>query len=39
MLMKLILERTSDEDCNAGVVFDNLLGEHWSDEKTIIEAI
>lgn len=39
MLTNLLHERTSAEDCNAGVIFDNLMGEYWLDEKTIIEAI
>lgn len=39
MLMKLIEERTSHEDCNAGIIFDNLLSENWKDEKEIIDAI
>jgi hypothetical protein len=39
MLVKLIRERTSAEDCNAGIVFDNLQCEHWKDEREIIEVI
>ena len=39
MLIKLIRERTDHEDCNAGIVFDNLLSENWKDEKDIINAI
>lgn len=37
--MKLLVERTSDEDCNAGIIFDNLACENWVDEKFIIETI
>lgn len=39
MLMKMIVERTEHEDCNAGMIFDNLLSENWKDEKEIINAI
>lgn len=39
MLIKLIIERTNDEDCNAGIIFDNLHSENWKDEKTIIDTI
>lgn len=39
MLMKLLQERCSHEDCNAGVIFDDLVSENWKDEKTIIETI
>lgn len=39
MLCKLIRERCDSEECNAGVIFDNIIGDHWKDEKSIIETI
>jgi hypothetical protein len=37
--MKMIVERTEHEGCNAGMIFDNLLSENWKDEKEIISII
>lgn len=39
LLIKMVVERTSHEDCNAGVIFDNLTSPFWRDEKTIVDAV
>ena len=39
MLVEMIKERASSEDCNAGVIFDNLESENYSSSKVGIEAI
>ena len=39
LLIKMIVERTSYEDWNAGIIFDNLTSEYWRDERAIIDAI
>lgn len=39
MLVKLIAERASYEDCNAGIIFDNLASENWPNENAIVDAI
>ena len=31
--------RVEQDDCNAGVIFDNLSNEHWTDEKFAIKCI
>ena len=38
-MIKIIVERTSYEDLNAGIIFDNLTSEYWRDEIAIIDAI
>lgn len=35
----MIVERTSHEDWNAGVIFDNLSSPFWKDDKIIVDAI
>lgn len=35
----MIQLRLSEEDCNAGVIFDNLAGEYWENEHAIISII
>jgi adenylate kinase family enzyme len=39
ILIKMIQLRLSEEDCNAGVIFDNLVGEYWENEHAIISII
>jgi len=39
ILKKMLKERLSQEDCNAGAIFDNLESEYWKDSKTAIELI
>lgn len=36
LLIKMVVERTSHEDCNAGVIFDNLTSPFWKDEKQLL---
>jgi len=35
----MIQLRVQEEDCNAGVIFDNLTSENWPDEKYAIQLI
>jgi len=35
----MVRMRVAEEDCNAGVIFENLTSEHWKDEKTAIDFI
>jgi adenylate kinase family enzyme len=39
ILIKMLQARLSEEDCNAGVIFDNLQGDQWPDIKTALEFI
>jgi len=39
MIINLIHERVRQEDCNGGVIFDNLDCELWKDTATIIDII
>mmetsp|Transcript_106871 Transcript_106871/g.147929 ORF Transcript_106871/g.147929 Transcript_106871/m.147929 type:complete len:137 (+) Transcript_106871:139-549(+) len=39
MLSKMLKMRVSEEDCNAGVIFEGLNSENWVDEKYAIELI
>ena len=39
LLIRMIQLRVQEEDCNAGVIFDNLTSENWSDEKFAITMI
>lgn len=39
ILSKMVAERVAQEDCNAGVIFDNLTSQYWADLKFAIEAI
>ena len=31
--------RAAEEDCNAGIIFDNLTSEYWENEREIISYI
>jgi len=35
----MIEERLKCDDCNAGVIFDNLECKYWKNIKTVIELI
>jgi len=35
----MIQSRTKEEDCNAGVVFDNLEAPHWPGLKFALDSI
>jgi hypothetical protein len=35
----MIQARVSEEDCNAGAIFDNLTSEAWTDEKFAVSLI
>ena len=37
--MEMLKDRIKGEECNAGVIFDNLNGDHWPDWKFAIELI
>lgn len=37
--MEMIQQRTREEDCNAGVIFDHLESQYWPNMKFVIEAI
>lgn len=39
ILMEMITARVHEEDCNAGVIFDNLEAPLWPNLKFILEAI
>lgn len=39
MIIKMIQLRVQEEDCNAGVIFDQLTSEYWPDEKFAISLI
>lgn len=39
MIINLIRERVKQEDCNGGVVFDNIECELWKDSNAIIDII
>lgn len=39
MIEKLLLARVAHEDCNGGVIFDNLKCDLWKDILTILEII
>lgn len=39
LIIKMIQLRVEEEDCNAGVIFDNLTSEYWADEKYAIGVI
>jgi hypothetical protein len=39
LLSEMIQQRVKEEDCNAGVVFDNLEGAQWPNLKFALEAI
>lgn len=39
LLIRMIQLRVQEEDCNAGVIFDNLTSENWTDEKFAISMI
>ncbi len=39
ILMEMIQQRTQEEDCNAGVIFDHLESPYWPSMKFAIEAI
>lgn len=39
LLLKMLRKRLCEEDCNAGVIFDNLTSENWPNEKFGIEII
>ena len=39
LLSEMIQQRVKEEDCNAGVVFDNLEGAQWPNLKLALEAI
>jgi len=39
MLQKMLKMRVSEEECNAGVIFESLNSENWADEKYAIELI
>ena len=36
---EMIVERTNQENWNAGVIFDNLSSPYWKDDKIIVDAI
>lgn len=31
LLIQMLADRLENEDCNAGVIFDNLVGPNWPD--------
>ena len=35
----MVAKRLSEEDCNAGAIFDNLECQYWKDQKDAIELI
>jgi hypothetical protein len=35
----MLTKRLEEEDCNAGVIYDNLNSEYWADEKAAIDLI
>ena len=35
----MVQARVSEEDCNAGAIFDNLTSEAWTDEKFAVSFI
>lgn len=39
ILVRMLKERLSQEDCNAGAIFDCLESTYWEDSKTAIEMI
>ena len=39
LLKKMLTRRLEEEDCNAGVIYDNLKSEYWADEKAAIDLI
>lgn len=39
LLRKMLKERLSQEDCNAGAIFDCLESEYWVDSKFALELI
>ena len=39
LLLKMLQKRLTEDDCNAGAIFDCLSSEYWQDEKTAIELI
>ena len=39
LLLRMLRKRLSEDDCNAGAIFDCLTSEYWPDEKTAIELI
>jgi adenylate kinase family enzyme len=39
LLKRMLTKRLEEEDCNAGVIYDNLNSEFWADEKAAIDLI
>ena len=39
ILIEMLIKRTSEEDCNAGCIFDSLESEYWSDTKACMQVI
>ena len=39
LLIEMLKQRLETEDCNAGVIFDNLESEYWPDLKFALELI
>mmetsp|Transcript_8825 Transcript_8825/g.8179 ORF Transcript_8825/g.8179 Transcript_8825/m.8179 type:complete len:145 (+) Transcript_8825:3026-3460(+) len=39
LLIEMLALRMKEEDCNAGVIFDNLESENYPDIKFVVEAI
>ena len=39
LLRRMLQKRLSEDDCNAGAIFDCLTSEYWPDEKTAIELV
>jgi hypothetical protein len=39
LLKRMLTKRLEEEDCNAGVIYDNLKGEFWADERAAIDLI
>lgn len=35
----MLAKRLSEDDCNAGAIFDNLECQYWPDQKFAIELI
>lgn len=35
----MIVKRIEEEDCNAGAIFDNLVSEHFPEEKATVEMV
>lgn len=35
----MVSKRLEEEDCNAGAIFDNLVSEHFPDEKSTVEMV